>query len=231
MLTTAPVAHTRAAGPWLVLAEGGTDADASVRVRWRFGHHRASEQLNRSERSMVAREWIEDIIRAHPDEFDGWNGFAHSSSTDRPHLQGADVDASISHSGDALLVAVVAGGMIGVDVELPPFSAFGSRTLVRRMCHPDELARLTGLPESLRRRALARLWTAKEALAKADGRGLALDFRTITPPWNVPARTRSSDLPEAHIAIIRDVGTVVLPLHLPSTRSSGFAGPSPRRSS
>jgi phosphopantetheinyl transferase len=96
-------------------------------------------------------------------------------------LQGEPgLDVSISHGDTALLVAAVAGdGRVGVDVEDEPFDAFRRAALVRRMCSATERAALDLTPAPLRRRALARAWTIKEATLKARGVGLAEDPRRV----------------------------------------------------
>ena len=77
---------------------------------------------------------------------------------------------------------MVRGGRLGVDVEDEPFDAFGHPSLVRRMCAASERDRVASLPASSRRRALAQTWTAKEAVLKAVGVGLAIDPRRIVVP-------------------------------------------------
>lgn len=88
----------------------------------------------------------------------------------RPSLPGCAADCSVSHSGGLVAAAVSLPGRVGVDVEvlaqLPIEAldaAFGS----------GEMAdiRSAGNPS---RRALE-VWTGKEAVLKADGRGMFLD--------------------------------------------------------
>ncbi len=58
--------------------------------------------------------------------------------------------------------------------------------LAERVCTPAELAYLRAAPAPERRRALVRLWTRKEAFAKAVGRGLELPFETLDVLGEVP---------------------------------------------
>ena len=110
-----------------------------------------------------------------------WPGFAPDAPGRKPRLLGdGRVDVSIAHSGATLLVAVVADGLVGADVEEEPFDVFDRQALVRRMCSGVELAQLDRLPRAARRRALARAWTIKEATLKARGTGLAEDPRSIS---------------------------------------------------
>ncbi|MFF8380349.1 4'-phosphopantetheinyl transferase family protein [Streptomyces sp. NPDC015661] len=97
----------------------------------------------------------------------------------RPYAPGLpDLDFSLSHTGSLLAVAVVRGGRVGVDAERPgrPMSV-----LEHRMCTPHERAGLTarGLRGTARDAELLRLWTLKEAYAKALGTGLRHPPRTF----------------------------------------------------
>ena len=88
----------------------------------------------------------------------------------RPRLTDAPrTGFSLSHTRGLVAVAVCDGADIGVDAEadsaLPP----GQGTL-----HPEEERALAALPSPAP--AFARLWTRKEAVAKALGLGLRLPF-------------------------------------------------------
>ncbi|MGP4088393.1 4'-phosphopantetheinyl transferase family protein [Streptomyces sp. KR55] len=92
----------------------------------------------------------------------------------------AGLDAGISHTAGVLVVGVALGRRIGVDVEARhrPLLAPG---LAERFCHAEELAELRELPSGERNARLVRLWTLKEAYAKALGVGLAYDFTLLRP--------------------------------------------------
>lgn len=172
---------------------GGIASIAERDVHWRFGW------VTDGDPSSVARRWLEELVETH--RLFAWRGLAAPARGGKPHLRGApDADASISHRGGALLVAVGRGAGIGVDVEPAPFGAFDSRALLRRMCTADELERLLGAPADEVTRAAAALWTAKEAAVKATGRGLAHDFRSfhISPPV-APASPHARAV--AHLAV------------------------------
>ncbi|MFI8102084.1 4'-phosphopantetheinyl transferase family protein [Streptomyces sp. NPDC086023] len=87
----------------------------------------------------------------------------------RPALAGtANLHSSLSHSDDLALIAV-SGVRIGADVE-----GIRQQTIVGELLpslHPDEHTALRALPDAGRPRALARLWTRKEARLKATGQG------------------------------------------------------------
>ena len=97
----------------------------------------------------------------------------------RPRLQApAGYDASWSHSGEYLLVALGQGVELGVDLErLRPRPR--ALDLARRFFHPREAAWLQALPEPARAGAFVRLWCAKEAVLKAHGRGLAFGLHRL----------------------------------------------------
>lgn len=98
----------------------------------------------------------------------------------RPHLACAEADVNWSHSGEALLAAWTPAGRVGVDIELlrPRPKALA---LARRFFAPEETAALEALavdPAQLEH-AFTRLWCAKEALLKADGRGLSFGLEKL----------------------------------------------------
>jgi 4'-phosphopantetheinyl transferase len=85
---------------------------------------------------------------------------------------------NVSHSGDLALIAVASGFDVGVDVEahrrtddLAPLAA--------SILGPEDLARWRAAAAVEGAAAFYRIWTCKEAVAKAIGRGLALDFRAL----------------------------------------------------
>ncbi|QAY74694.1 4'-phosphopantetheinyl transferase superfamily protein [Agromyces protaetiae] len=159
-------------------------------VRWRFG--RVGDARSPG---AAARAWIRDLVREH-DLFE-WRGFAETARGVKPRLDtDAPVDASLSHRRGFVLVAVaVATGVdgdetgadavrvrVGADLEVAPYDAFESPSLVRRMLTREEERRVRLLTPDDRRAALVRIWTAKEAFVKATGEGLARDFRGFVAP-------------------------------------------------
>lgn len=121
----------------------------------------------------------------------GLEGWACDPSG-RPRLSGCEADFSISHANGLALCAVSATRRVGVDVErraaldLPSLrAAFG----------PGEWAEIQAAADPAL--ALLRLWTAKEAALKADGRGLALE------PSGIDARGRVIRLGETDWNILR----------------------------
>lgn len=84
---------------------------------------------------------------------------------------------SVSHTADASAVAVSIEHPVGVDVERLDAARFAGVADVAPT--PAEREQWQRLPDRRRLRALAERWTAKEAVTKALGTGLATDPATI----------------------------------------------------
>lgn len=156
----------------------------------------------------LARRWVRELVTARLGL--DWTGFSPNVAGRKPRLRGpSGVDVSIAHGDATLLVAVVTGGLLGADVEDEPFAAFDRASLVRRMCSPAERAALDAIPPTLRRRALARAWTIKEATLKARGVGLAVDPRSVEVDVAGVAVRQAATGPEYAIVHLVDGRTCV----------------------
>lgn len=82
------------------------------------------------------------------------------------------LDFNLSHSGDWVALAASTKGMIGVDVEAADRSI--SEGVARYALTPQQLAIAEGNQERL-----LTYWTQKEAISKALGKGLSIDFQTV----------------------------------------------------
>jgi 4'-phosphopantetheinyl transferase len=88
----------------------------------------------------------------------------------RPRLPGCPADFSLSHTSGLAVCALSLEGRVGVDVERLALTDLAE---LRLAFGPGEWAAIQAAPDpSL---ALLRLWTAKEAALKADGRGLSIE--------------------------------------------------------
>ena len=93
----------------------------------------------------------------------------------RPQLgAAAAIDFNVSHTADVALIGVSREGRIGVDIERADRVIQSSR-LARRVLTDRERAALPATDDAIRRRIL-RLWTCKEALAKATGDAMSAPF-------------------------------------------------------
>lgn len=89
----------------------------------------------------------------------------------KPALVNQPLFFNLSHSGPLLVLAIDAHSDVGVDVETRQLSIPQAHRLARRYLHPDEQQWL--LAQTDPAHAFIRLWTAKEALVKAQGSGIA----------------------------------------------------------
>lgn len=104
---------------------------------------------------------------------------------DRAHAVAPRFNISHTHGLVACgLTLDYPGGLeLGVDVE-SLFRSINAADLAQRFFSENESRWLDTLPESDVQSAFIRLWTIKEAIAKATGRGLQLDFRSFSCSLN-----------------------------------------------
>jgi len=97
----------------------------------------------------------------------------------RPQLAATtDIDFNVSHTADVALIGIARAGRIGVDLERADRSVH-STGLTRRILTDRERAELPADDGDAVRRRILRLWTCKEALAKATGDAMAAPFRRL----------------------------------------------------
>jgi len=96
---------------------------------------------------------------------------------------------SLSHVGDLAAVAVARGAPLGVDVELPR-NRLDPLAIAAAHFAPRETALLRSLEPSKRISAFLRLWTAKEAVLKALGTGLARPLSEVVVSLPVASSAR-----------------------------------------
>jgi 4'-phosphopantetheinyl transferase len=99
----------------------------------------------------------------------------------KPRLEG-DLEFSLSHSSGLALLAVGRSVRVGADVERERAVPY-LRELVERFFGEEERGRLRELQGAERRRCFFRLWTRREAAAKALGLGI-LEFFQRYPRWD-----------------------------------------------
>jgi 4'-phosphopantetheinyl transferase len=105
----------------------------------------------------------------------------HEDEHGRPELASPWRDVlhfNWSHSGEMAIIAVARDVIPGIDIEqLRPRPR--AIQLAERFFHPAEIAALEALEDSSREAAFLRLWTSKEAVLKALGRGLAFGLNRL----------------------------------------------------
>ena len=105
------------------------------------------------------------------------------SAHGRPLLAPAHDDGAFafnwSHSSDQALIAIARGISPGVDLERLRAHP-RALPIAQRYFTPEEAAALEALPLERRDRAFLEIWTAKEAVLKALGRGLAFGLHRLS---------------------------------------------------
>lgn len=105
-------------------------------------------------------------------------GFAVDANG-KPSLQPpSPVRFNVSHAGDFVLIAIASGMDVGVDVEAHR-PADDLASLAASILCPADLERWRAASAAEGPAAFYRIWTCKEAVAKAIGGGLAMDFRRL----------------------------------------------------
>ncbi|MEA2165071.1 MAG: 4-phosphopantetheinyl transferase [Thermoanaerobaculia bacterium] len=98
----------------------------------------------------------------------------------KPALPGHEIEFNASHSGD-LVALTLAATPVGIDIERRR-ALHAPLTLARRFFSPAEFAYVSTAADLAS--AFFRVWTAKEAIVKASGKGIgASDLRGFTVPF------------------------------------------------
>ena len=134
----------------------------------------STEQVPRSEQHSHAHSLLSRALREYGIEYSAGVTPVVFGEHGKPSLaEHPEVRYNISHA-DGVAAAAVSGYECGVDCER--VRAYDPR-VVKRVCGVSEQAMLKAAPESERDLLFFRLWTLKEAYAKALGRGLSLPLR------------------------------------------------------
>ena len=95
------------------------------------------------------------------------------------------LEFNISHSGSLALVCVAAAGRpVGVDVEWTGRD-MATMDLARRILSPAEFGTFMQAPPARRNHLFLSIWTVKEAVVKALGRGISLPLSSFTVTFPV----------------------------------------------
>ena len=151
-----------------------------------------------------------------------------TNETGKPRLAGArrPITFNLSHSGDWAALAVAALGDVGVDIEaMRPFDdveGFASRTFA-----PGEAAELALLPPPRRQEGFFACWARKEAILKADGRGLGLPLESfeVSVDPDAPPRVLRAEGPAAAVAAFRLWDLPQIPGHRAAAAAAGDLRP------
>lgn len=101
----------------------------------------------------------------------------------RPRIAGEnDLDFSVTHCGELLLLAYVSHGRVGVDAEAADREVGrgrGAGRLADYALTQAEAGLVRAAPQKSRSAVFCRLWTRKEAVVKLTGHGIFAPLRTI----------------------------------------------------
>ena len=131
------------------------------------------------------------------------------------YVQGAALDFNLSHTGGWIALGICQGGRLGVDLETidPTFPALEIASEFFLPAERDWIA--AGRVERF-----FHLWTAKEALMKATGRGLSLPPDKIRVSINdgTPSTVTNLETGETHPVTTRPGpgSTILATVHLPA---------------
>lgn len=166
-------------------------------------------------RRLVLRRVLGDVLDMDPAGLE----FAAGESG-KPVLSGrcanAGIEFNVSHSDNLLLVGVSNGGPIGVDIEVCR-DGLDVMDIAETHFSRAEVRRLRQVPRCRCVEAFYRLWTRREALAKADGRGVAAiqgrPSSELEAYWRVhPLQARAGTRPAVGaVAFGHDALTLELP--------------------
>ncbi|GAC1325530.1 MAG: hypothetical protein NVSMB25_24090 [Thermoleophilaceae bacterium] len=117
---------------------------------------------------------------------------------------GAGLGFNVAHSGELALVALAAGGEVGIDIERIQPRRDPMR-VARRYFSPAECAAIEAVDGADRLDAFYRHWVAKEAYVKATGEGIAATLSAFTVELGPSASIRGAEERWALTAL--DVGT------------------------
>ncbi len=112
---------------------------------------------------------LEQVAEKAGVEIDGRLPVCREHGHRQPAVRGGELTVSVTWAGRWGVVAF-ADCRLGIDAEL----LRGAPRPITSALSPSEVAVLEALSGRGRSESFLRLWTAKEAVAKADGRGLAL---------------------------------------------------------
>ena len=154
--------------------ERNLSADERVRAsRFRFARDR--------DRFVCVRGLLREILAPYLNASPGRLSFGYGAHG-KPFLIGEEHSAlrfNVSHSSDAMLLAVAHLREVGVDVEVMRNIGLVIDEIGKTVLSEPEKQALARFDDEDKRTNFLRLWTLKEAYIKADGRGVSLPLKRI----------------------------------------------------
>lgn len=85
---------------------------------------------------------------------------------------------NMSHSGTHVAIAITAATIIGIDIE--QLTQDNKIAVAERYFSPEEISQLQALPEPEQIAGFYHLWACKEAVIKANGKGLSIPLNSFS---------------------------------------------------
>jgi 4'-phosphopantetheinyl transferase len=154
------------------LAAKLTAAERRRADSYRFDHDRRRSIVSRA----ATRQLLGRYLQADPHLLE-----IAEEEHGKPVLRGGEMHFNASHSGDLIALAFSKQSPVGVDVERHR-TFRDAHALARRYFSPDEVAIVNAASDQ--GQAFLTIWTAKEAIVKATGKGIgASDLRSFSVPY------------------------------------------------
>jgi len=176
----------------------GAGVDASVldpdELERAARYRRPADRVRFAATRSALRELLGDRLGVDPASLRLTTGRHGRPELAHPH---GGLSFNVSHAGEHALIAISQKRRVGVDIErIDP--GLDWRALVDLVCTADEQRRwITGPATPLQREQFFRCWTAKEALLKAVGLGIADGLRALViDPAGDDMQRPSPGLPE-----------------------------------
>ncbi len=160
-------------------AEALASLDGEERLRWQRFQSPSAQRRYALCRAALRAVLCREI--GCPNESLAFASATHGKPFALVDGQHASISFNVSHSGNHGLIAVAPKGRLGVDVE-ERVPRRNLDNLIEGVCSPREKAELESLDGGQQMYAFFRLWTIKEALVKAHGKGLSLEVAELEIP-------------------------------------------------
>jgi 4'-phosphopantetheinyl transferase len=173
--------NEQAAWKWL-------DDDERARAR-RFQHVGARRRYVLCRASL--RSLLSSTLECHNERL-AFGVAEHGKPFATVNGQQVPINFNVSHSGRHGLIALSCRGRVGVDVEerVPQRNL---DVLVEAILGPEERAEVTAASGRRRLHLFLDMWTMKEALSKAHGKGLSMDVSAFEIPRHLRNGSRSGE--------------------------------------
>lgn len=180
--TAGLLAPPRGVDLWIVPLDQPPVREARLIASCSAGEHERAARMPIARRRrdfLVGRGIVRSVLAAYLGISPGRVQIAVGAHS-KPFVDGREAPAfNVSHSHGLVVVAVTAGFDVGIDVERVDPS-LDVVAIARWFLAPEELAHLSSLGDTARSTAFLRLWTRKEARAKASGAGFSAGLSELS---------------------------------------------------